>query len=166
MQHLCSCRDRPPRGAGEADDPLGTAGAASGENSAPPCLAISGISKTFSITGWRVGYVTVGSKWIPTIGYFHDLVHICAPGPSQFGAAAGLVGLSQSFCDGMASKYQQKRSTLRRASRCGDAGAAFRARPRPSRRAHCLRSHWLQRLQGQRSSFRGRGDELLQRQRV
>jgi aminotransferase len=83
-------------------------------------ITISGLSKTFSITGWRVGYVTASSKWIPTIGYFHDLVYICAPGPSQYGAAAGLIGLPQSFYDELASEYQQKRDQLCAALR--DAG--------------------------------------------
>jgi aminotransferase len=75
-------------------------------------ITISGLSKTFSITGWRLGYLTASSKWIPAIGYFHDLVYICAPGPSQYGAAAGLVSLPQAFYDDMASKYQQKRDQL------------------------------------------------------
>jgi aminotransferase len=83
-------------------------------------ITISGLSKTFSITGWRLGYITASSKWIPTIGYFHDLVYICAPGPSQYGAAVGLVGLPQSFYDEMSSEYQQKRDQLCAALR--DAG--------------------------------------------
>src|ERR1700742_3495970 len=32
-------------------------------------ISISGFSKTFSITGWRKGYVTASSKWMPTIAY-------------------------------------------------------------------------------------------------
>jgi aminotransferase len=75
-------------------------------------ITISGLSKTFSITGWRVGYLTASSRWIPTIGYFHDLVYICAPGPFQYGAAAGLVGLPAAFYQDLASEYQQKRDQL------------------------------------------------------
>jgi len=75
-------------------------------------ITISGLSKTFSITGWRVGYLTASSEWIPAIGYFHDLVYICAPSPSQHGAAAGLLGLPASFYSDMASEYQQKRDQL------------------------------------------------------
>jgi aminotransferase len=83
-------------------------------------ITISGLSKTFSVTGWRVGYLTASSQWIPTIGYFHDLVYICAPGPLQYGAVAGLVGLSNSFYDDLAMEYQQKRDQLCAALR--DAG--------------------------------------------
>ncbi|HEY4378956.1 MAG TPA: aminotransferase class I/II-fold pyridoxal phosphate-dependent enzyme [Acidobacteriaceae bacterium] len=75
-------------------------------------ITISGLSKTFSITGWRIGYLTASSKWTPTIGYFHDLVYICAPGPFQYGAVAGLVGLPMSFYDDLAAEYQQKRDQL------------------------------------------------------
>jgi aminotransferase len=75
-------------------------------------ITISGLSKTFSMTGWRVGYLTAGRKWIPTIGYFNDLVYICAPGPMQYGAAAGMVGLSRPFYEALALEYQQKRDQL------------------------------------------------------
>ena len=41
-------------------------------------ITISGFSKTFSMTGWRVGYLTASSRWIPAIGYFHDLQYMCS----------------------------------------------------------------------------------------
>lgn len=75
-------------------------------------ITISGLSKTFSITGWRVGYLSAASEWIPTIGYFHDLTYICAPGPLQYGGAAGLVGLPDSFYDEITREHQQKRDQL------------------------------------------------------
>jgi aminotransferase len=75
-------------------------------------ITISGISKAFSATGWRVGYLTANSEWIPTIGYFHDLVYICAPGPLQYGAAAGLIGLPASYYRDLAGEHQRKRDQL------------------------------------------------------
>ncbi len=75
-------------------------------------ITISGLSKTFSITGWRVGYLTASSRWVPTIGYFHDLTYVCSPGPLQYGAVAGLVGLPRSFYDNLALEYQQKRDQI------------------------------------------------------
>ena len=44
-------------------------------------ILMSGFSKTFSITGWRIGYLVADPRWIPSIGYFHDLAYICAPSP-------------------------------------------------------------------------------------
>ncbi|MGD0888886.1 MAG: aminotransferase class I/II-fold pyridoxal phosphate-dependent enzyme [Acidobacteriaceae bacterium] len=75
-------------------------------------ITISGFSKTFSVTGWRVGYLAASNQWVPTIGYFHDLVYICAPGPLQYGAAAGLTGLPAAFYNAIASEYKQKRDQL------------------------------------------------------
>jgi aminotransferase len=75
-------------------------------------VTISGLSKTFSITGWRVGYLTASSKWIPAIGYFHDLGYICSPSPFQYAAAAGLRALPDSFYQGLASEYEEKRDKI------------------------------------------------------
>jgi aminotransferase len=75
-------------------------------------ITISGFSKTFSITGWRVGYLTASSQWLPSIGYFHDLTYVCSPAPLQHGAAAGLANLPESFYQSLSSEYQIKRDQL------------------------------------------------------
>ena len=75
-------------------------------------ITISGFSKTFSVTGWRLGYLTADPRWIPAIGYFHDLTYICAPAPLQYGAATGLLDLPASFYSDMAAEYQEKRDRV------------------------------------------------------
>jgi len=75
-------------------------------------ITISGFSKTFSVTGWRLGYLTGSTKWLPAIGNFHDLTYICAPAPLQHGAAAGLLQLPASFYADMALEYQAKRDLV------------------------------------------------------
>lgn len=75
-------------------------------------ITISGFSKTFSITGWRIGYAVCSSRWAPSIGYFHDLAYICAPSPFQHAAAAGLNGLRREFYDELAREYAYKRDLL------------------------------------------------------
>jgi aminotransferase len=75
-------------------------------------ITISGLSKTFSITGWRIGYLAASRQWIPSIGYFHDLTYVCSPAPLQHGAAAGLLELPESFYKELSSEYQQKRDQL------------------------------------------------------
>jgi aminotransferase len=76
-------------------------------------ITISGLSKTFSITGWRIGYVAASSRWISAIGYFHDLTYVCSPAPLQHGAAAGLRQLAVSdFYTGLAREYESKRDRL------------------------------------------------------
>ncbi len=75
-------------------------------------ITISGLSKTFSITGWRVGYLAADRKWMGAIGYFHDLTYVCAPSPFQHATATGLVTLPDSFYAAMAREYQTKRDLL------------------------------------------------------
>jgi len=83
-------------------------------------ISISGLSKTFSITGWRIGYLTADKRWLGPIGYFHDLTYVCAPSPFQYGAAAGLMDLPVDFYTDMAVEYQAKRDMM--CSALADAG--------------------------------------------
>ncbi len=75
-------------------------------------VTISGFSKTFSITGWRIGYLTASAKWLGAIGYFHDLTYVCSPSPAQHGATAGLAELPDKFYTELAADHLQKRDQL------------------------------------------------------
>ncbi len=75
-------------------------------------ISISGFSKTFSITGWRAGYLSAKKEWLPSIAYFHDLTYVCAPSPAQFGAAAGLSQLGDDFYRKLSTEYEEKRDQL------------------------------------------------------
>jgi aminotransferase len=81
---------------------------------------VSGFSKTYSITGWRVGYATADARWMPAMGHFHDLTYVCSPAPFQVACAAGLEQLPLSFYTQVASQHQGKRERLVAALR--DAG--------------------------------------------
>jgi aminotransferase len=83
-------------------------------------IVISGFSKTFSVTGWRLGYVTADKKWMGAMSYFHDLTYVCAPSPFQHGAAAGLEQLPPSFYAELAANHQDKRTRM--LSALSDAG--------------------------------------------
>ena len=83
-------------------------------------VVISGFSKTFSITGWRLGYATADAKWMGAMAYFHDLTYVCAPSALQHGAAAGLEQLPPSFYTQIAVDHQSKRERILSALR--DAG--------------------------------------------
>jgi aminotransferase len=72
-------------------------------------ITISGYSKTFSITGWRIGYTICDRKWAQSIAYFHDLIYVCAPAPLQIGVAEGIVKLPESFYRGITEEYLRKR---------------------------------------------------------
>lgn len=75
-------------------------------------ITISGLSKTFSITGWRIGYAICDKKWAKAIGNFSDLVYVCAPTPLQLGAAAGIVELDDAYFKNLSDKYRKKREIL------------------------------------------------------
>jgi len=75
-------------------------------------ITISGLSKTFSITGWRVGYSICDAKWAQTIGYFNDLVYVCAPAPLQMGVARGLMELPADYYEGLSREYMNKRDKI------------------------------------------------------
>lgn len=75
-------------------------------------ITISGFSKVFSITGWRVGYLHASARWTPAINYFHDLTYVCAPSAFQHGVAAGLEQLPASFYVELIAEYQRKREMI------------------------------------------------------
>ncbi|MGA2851992.1 MAG: aminotransferase class I/II-fold pyridoxal phosphate-dependent enzyme [Terracidiphilus sp.] len=75
-------------------------------------IVLSGFSKTFSVTGWRLGYVTADARWLPAMNYFHDLTYVCAPSALQHGAAAGLEQLPPSFYTQLAADHQDKRTRI------------------------------------------------------
>ena len=75
-------------------------------------VTLSGFSKTFSVTGWRLGYLTASERWLPAISYFHDLTYVCAPAPLQHGAAAGLLQLPATFYTELATEYEIKRGLI------------------------------------------------------
>ncbi len=83
-------------------------------------IIMSGFSKTFSVTGWRVGYLIADARWAPAISYFHDLLYVCAPHPFQHGCADGVEQLGPDFYRGLAVDHQVKREMLLSALR--DAG--------------------------------------------
>ena len=75
-------------------------------------ITISGYSKTFSVTGWRIGYTVCNERWSQMIGYMNDLVYVCAPSPLQQGVAVGIVSLSPEFYEDLAMDYTRKRDRI------------------------------------------------------
>jgi aminotransferase len=72
-------------------------------------ITIGGYSKTFSITGWRIGYTVAATQWAQAIGAMNDLLYVCAPTPLQVGVAAGIQELSPSFYQSQVKAFQAKR---------------------------------------------------------
>lgn len=72
-------------------------------------ITIGGYSKTYSITGWRIGYSVADTKWTGAIGAMSDVLYVCAPTPLQYGVATGIRDLPRSFYLELAQDHQRKR---------------------------------------------------------
>jgi aminotransferase len=88
-------------------------------------IPISGASKTFSVTGWRVGTIIAPSPATDAIRKVHDFLTVGAPAPLQEAIAAGLETLGDDYYDSLARAYRARRDLLCRA--LVDAG--FRCTP-------------------------------------
>ena len=75
-------------------------------------VTISGGSKTFAITGWRVGYLTAPAEIIAKVAVAHDLIGICAPSCLQLGVEAAIRRLPESYYAEMEKEYRTKRDLL------------------------------------------------------
>lgn len=74
-------------------------------------LTMSGASKTYAVTGWRVGYTVGPAEIIDRISVVNDLLYICAPAPLQYGVVAGME-LPESYYTQMRADYLAKRTLL------------------------------------------------------
>jgi aminotransferase len=71
-------------------------------------VTIMGLSKTFSITGWRLGYAVAPEPLARAITLVNDLFYVCAPTPLQHGVAEGFRA-PESFFTALADDYGRKR---------------------------------------------------------
>ncbi len=74
-------------------------------------ITISGISKSYSVTGWRVGYAVAPPEISDGIRRAHDFVTVGAPHPLQEAAVTALT-LPDSYYVWLREMYQAKRDLL------------------------------------------------------
>jgi aminotransferase len=74
-------------------------------------ITISGLSKTFAITGWRLGYIVAPARLSAAVRPVHDFLTVCAPTPLQVAAVAAL-DLPQSYYDEMTADYHARRRLI------------------------------------------------------
>jgi aspartate/methionine/tyrosine aminotransferase len=70
-------------------------------------VTISGLSKTFSVTGWRLGYAIAPEELTNGIRRVHDFLTVGAPHPLQIAGAAALA-LPDSYYDKIKLDYQHR----------------------------------------------------------
>ncbi len=75
-------------------------------------ITMGGFSKTFSITGWRIGYLVAPPELAKTIGLVNDLHYVCAPTPLQLGVAEGIRQIGPDYYRDLARSYQSLRDRI------------------------------------------------------
>jgi aspartate/methionine/tyrosine aminotransferase len=75
-------------------------------------ITISGASKTFSITGWRIGWIIAPPELTGAIRKVHDFLTVGAPAPLQEAVATALETLGDDYYAGLATEYRQRREVL------------------------------------------------------
>jgi aminotransferase len=82
-------------------------------------ITISGFSKTYAMTGWRLGYAVAPRPLAAKMALLNDLINICAPSPLQHGVVAAF-DLPPSYYTNMQADYTIKRDMT--ADACRAAG--------------------------------------------
>lgn len=75
-------------------------------------ITMNALSKTFAVTGWRLGWIAADRRFCEAFGSLNDLVYVCPPTPLQLGAAAGLDALGDDYYRGLETEYQAKRDRI------------------------------------------------------
>jgi len=74
-------------------------------------ITINGMSKTYSVTGWRVGWTIAPPRITDAIRKVHDFLTVGAPAPLQEAGASAL-SLPQSYYQNLAEGYRRRRDRL------------------------------------------------------
>jgi aminotransferase len=74
-------------------------------------ITINALSKTYSVTGWRVGYIIAPPDLTAAIRKTHDFLTVGAPAPLQAAAATAL-DLPDGYYDDLRAGYNQRRDIL------------------------------------------------------
>ena len=81
------------------------------EGMADRTVTLNGLSKTYSVTGWRVGWAISPPSLTGAIRKVHDFLTVGAPAPLQEAGALAL-GLPEDYYRALAANYQQRRDRL------------------------------------------------------
>ena len=74
-------------------------------------ITINGLSKTFSVTGWRVGWAIAPSDLAGPIRKMHDFLTVGAPSPLQEAGVAAL-SMPESYYTELAAGYARRRALM------------------------------------------------------
>lgn len=74
-------------------------------------ITVNSMSKTFSVTGWRVGWIVAAPDLADSIRKVHDFLTVNSPAPMQQAAVLAL-GLDDAFLADLSGHYRERRDIL------------------------------------------------------
>jgi len=74
-------------------------------------VVVNACSKTYSMTGWRLGWVTGENARVERMLRVHQYAQACASAPAQYAAEAALTGPQDSVAE-MVAAFQERRDVL------------------------------------------------------
>lgn len=74
-------------------------------------VAVNSLSKTYSVTGWRVGWVIAAPELTSAIRKVHDFLTVGAAAPLQAAGAVALA-LPDAYYESLAAAYEERRDVL------------------------------------------------------
>jgi aminotransferase len=77
-------------------------------------ITLNGVSKTYAMTGWRIGYLTGPAEFIRAASALKQMVNVQAPTVSQWAATAALNGPQECVAE-MHATYAERRKLLMKA---------------------------------------------------
>ena len=75
-------------------------------------ITVSGFSKTFSVTGWRVGTIIAPPDITDAIRKVHDFLTVGAPAPLQEACATAMRDLGRDYYEAGVEAYRERREAL------------------------------------------------------
>lgn len=75
-------------------------------------ITLSGFSKAYNVTGWRLGYSVAPAPIAEKMGLMNDLLYICAPRPLQHAALAAFEDLEDDYVDRLQADYAKRRRLM------------------------------------------------------
>jgi aminotransferase len=75
-------------------------------------VTVSSFSKTYAVTGWRIGFAAAPAGLMRAIRTVHDFMTVCAPAPAQRALVEAL-RLPSSFYTETAATYRRRLAVLR-----------------------------------------------------
>ena len=75
-------------------------------------ITLSGFSKAYNVTGWRLGYAVAPAPIAEKMGLMNDLLYICAPRPLQHAALAAFEDLDDDYVPNLQDDYARRRQLM------------------------------------------------------